>query len=159
MLGMRVVERRFAAFIRGPASVRGAMRVIITATMTTVVLGGVLIWLVDRRDFPNIGVGMWWALQTVTTVGYGDVTPKNPIGRLVGAFVMFQSIAFISVITAAVTSTFVERARRERLRQETATELDALAGLLRGLEDVAARLERIERALGDQGDRPSGSGP
>jgi voltage-gated potassium channel len=56
---------------------------------------------------------MWWALQTVTTVGYGDVAPKDLVGRLVGALVMLEGAAFIAIVTAVVTSTFVARATRE----------------------------------------------
>ena len=58
-------------------------------------------------------MGMWWAIQTVTTVGYGDVTPKAVAGRIVGTFVMLEGIAFLAIITAAITSTFVARAGRE----------------------------------------------
>jgi voltage-gated potassium channel len=52
-------------------------------------------------------------LQTVTTVGYGDVTPTNLSGRLVGALVMLEGTAFIAIVTALITSTFVARATRE----------------------------------------------
>ena len=94
---------------------------------------------------------MWWALQTVTTVGYGDVIPQTVIGRLVGAAVMLESIAFISIITAAITSTFVSRARRERLARkgpDAAQPEDAdLAEVSRRLHDIASRLDRIEGAL------------
>ena len=53
--------------------------------------------------------GGWWALQTVTTVGYGDVTPARTSGRIVAAFVMLQGIAFLAILVAAITSTFVAR--------------------------------------------------
>ena len=56
----------------------------------------------NRWKFPDLGVGMWWALQTVTTVGYGDVTPHDTVGRLVGAVIMLESIAFGAL--AGVTS-------------------------------------------------------
>jgi voltage-gated potassium channel len=165
MPNLRFVERRFAAFLRAPASVRNAMAVIVTATVMTVLIGGVLVWLLDRKDFPNIGLGMWWALQTVTTVGYGDVTPTTGLGRAVAALVMFESIAFISVITAAVTSSFVERARRERLLQEAAHQPDVILAVMARLEDIAGRLERIESTLDRyeearrSGGSTSGSGP
>jgi hypothetical protein len=46
-----------------------------------VVGAGVLISVIDREEYPDVGIGMWWALQTVTTVGYGDVTPTHVAGR------------------------------------------------------------------------------
>jgi voltage-gated potassium channel len=75
---LNVIERRMTRFIREPPSVRTAAGVIVTATTVVVVGGGVLIRLLDHGEYSNVWVGMWWALQTVTTVGYGDVTPKNP---------------------------------------------------------------------------------
>jgi voltage-gated potassium channel Kch len=111
---MNLVERRFDAFMRRPLSVRKAMGVIVAATLASVVVGGGLMAVVDPEEFPDLGTGLWWALQTVTTVGYGDVTPANTAGRLVGAVFMLEAIAFVAIVTATITSSFVERARRER---------------------------------------------
>ena len=47
------------------------------------VAGGILERVVDHQEFPTIGRGLWFALQTVTTVGYGDVTPKQADGRFI----------------------------------------------------------------------------
>jgi voltage-gated potassium channel len=71
-------------FLREPPSIRMAASVIVTATALVVVGGGVLIRVLDHSEYPNIWVGMWWAIQTLTTVGYGDVTPKHVSGRIVG---------------------------------------------------------------------------
>ena len=46
---------------------------------------------------------MWWAMQTVTTVGYGDVTPRHTSGRIVAVFVMLEGIAFLTIVIAAIT--------------------------------------------------------
>ena len=137
-----VVERRFNAFHDGPASVRSATRLIVVATVFTTVSGGLLVWLFDRHDFPNIGTAMWWSLQTVTTVGYGDVTPKNGIGRIIGAAVLLYAVAFLTILTAAVTTTFIEQARRQRASQD-----EGIAGVIARLDDVTARLDRLEQLL------------
>src|SRR5688572_12551992 len=121
-MSMRIVEREVDRSLKQPVSVRAAMGVIVAATMVTVVAGGILIRLLDPKDYSNIFVGMWWALQTVTTVGYGDVTPKTPFGRIVGAVIMVEAIAFLTVITAAVTSSFVERVRLKYRAEELAME-------------------------------------
>ena len=92
------IERRLNRFLRDPASVRGAMGVIAVATVAVVVAGGALMRLIDHREYSSIWVGMWWAIQTVTTVGYGDVTPKNPAGRIVAVFVMLEGVAFLAII-------------------------------------------------------------
>ena len=67
-------------------------------------IGGILIRFVDHENFPSVGLGIWWALQTVTTVGYGDVVPTTLAGRIIGGVVMVIGIAFISFVTAGVTS-------------------------------------------------------
>lgn len=146
-----LVERKFAKFLRQPLSVRQAMGVIVTATIMSVVIGGVIITLVDEKDFPNIGIGMWWALQTVTTVGYGDVTPHDTVGRVVGGVIMLEAIAFVAIVTAAITSSFVERARQERaasLAGQQATDVERLSAQLAVIQE---RLERIQQAIETRG--------
>jgi voltage-gated potassium channel len=101
-------------FLREPPSVRIAASVIVTATLLITVVGGALMRLLDGEEYPSIGVGMWWALQTVTTIGYGDVTPEEPAGRIVAAFVMLEGVALLTITIAVITSTFVARAARER---------------------------------------------
>ena len=134
-------------FLREPVSVRNAAGVIVTATFVVVVTSGIAIRAIDHREYSSIWEGMWWALQTVTTVGYGDVTPKNAAGRLVGAVVMLEGIAFLAIITAAITSTFVTRAQREQQSTEQAQDTAAEAPSTPQLEQMAARLERVESML------------
>jgi len=135
-----LIERRMSRVLREPPSVRTAASVIVTATAVVVVLGGVLMRILDHSEYSNIWVGMWWALQTVTTVGYGDVTPKNPSGRIIAAFVMFEGIAFLTIIIAAITSTFVARAQRER-------ETEA-GGTVEAEQRIEARLDHLDERLG-----------
>jgi voltage-gated potassium channel len=127
--------------------VRAAARVIVVATAVVVVGGGVLIRVLDHSEYSNVWVGMWWALQTVTTVGYGDVTPKNPSGRIVAAFVMLQGIAFVTILIAAITSTFVARAARERGIEEAGDQDAAEARIEARLDAIDQRLDRLEQML------------
>ena len=134
-------------FLREPASVRNAANVIVVATAVVVVGGGVAMRVLDHSEYPNIWRGMWWALQTVTTVGYGDVTPTHPSGRIVAAFVMLQGIAFVSILVAAITSTFVARAERERKQAEAGEDESVEERIDARFDDLAARLERVEAML------------
>jgi voltage-gated potassium channel len=133
--------------LREPPSVRTAAGVIVTATAIVVVAGGVLMRVLDHDEYSNVWVGMWWALQTVTTVGYGDVTPKHTSGRIVAAFVMLEGIAFLTIIIAAITSTFVARAAEEREEAEEAEEKTAEQRIEARLDDVTVRLDRLEALL------------
>jgi len=116
---------------------RKAVWLIGWVTMALAVAGGVLIWLLDKEDFSSLGQGLWWSLQTVTTVGYGDVVPHNAEGRIIAAFVMLTGIGFIAVITAAVTASLIEGARRG---EREATH-DEIVGGLRALEERLAAIE------------------
>ncbi len=142
-----LIERRMSRFLREPPSVRTAAGVIVAATATVVVVGGVAMRLLDHDEYSNVWVGMWWALQTVTTVGYGDVTPTHTSGRIVAAFVMLEGIAFLTILIAAITSTFVARAEAEREAAETADEDKADARIEAALGDLGARLDRVETML------------
>jgi voltage-gated potassium channel Kch len=67
----------------------------------------VLMTAIDHKNFPTVGQGLWWSIQTVTRVGYRDVVPTNASGRLVAALAMLLGLPFPSVIRAAITSLFV----------------------------------------------------
>ena len=142
-----LVERRMSRFLREPPSVRTAASVIVTATVLTVVIGGAAIRLFDHSEYVDVWVGMWWALQTVTTVGYGDVTPAHRSGRIVASFVMLEGIAFLAIVTAGITSTFVARAQKERGLAEAAADEAELERLEARFDDMGERLGRIEGAL------------
>jgi voltage-gated potassium channel len=133
------LERRLGRAVARATTPRGAAIVIATVSTVMTVVAGLLMTVVDRETFPSIGSGLWWAMQTVTTVGYGDIIPMNLAGRLVAALVMLLGIGFLTVITASITSTFVSRSRHEPSAAET-----AMAERLRQLD---SRLERIEAAL------------
>jgi voltage-gated potassium channel len=142
-----LIERRLSRFLREPVSVRNAASVIVVATLVIVVAGGIAIRVLDHHEYSSIWLGMWWSLQTVTTVGYGDVTPTNASGRIVGAFVMLQGIAFLAITTAAITSTFVARAQAQRDAAAQAQEDLADDRLDASLLDLSDRMDRVERLL------------
>ncbi len=87
------LERRLDRAVARATTPRGAAIVIATASTAMTVGAGVLMTVVDRENFPSIGSGLWWAVQTVTTVGYGDNVPTNLAGRLVAALVMLLGSA------------------------------------------------------------------
>ena len=139
MLDESRLERRIERAVDRATTPRGAAEVI-AVTTTVITLGaGFLMTIVDRENFPSIGSGLWWAVQTTTTVGYGDHVPTTVAGRLVAAVVMLLGIGFLTVITAAITSTFVAQSRREV----------ADAATLEQFRQIDERLERIEAALTD----------
>jgi voltage-gated potassium channel len=91
------------------------------------------------RTFPD---ALWWAITTVTTVGYGDRYPTTGAGRLVGGALMLVGIALLGVITASIAAWFVDRLRDVEVA-ETTTEA-TLGEVLAELRAVHARLDAIE---------------
>jgi voltage-gated potassium channel len=142
---LNVFERRLERFQRQPPSIRNAAGVIVVATAVVVVGAGILISLIDREEYPNVGLGMWYALQTVTTVGYGDVTSTNFAGKLVGAAVMLEGTAFIAIVTAVITSTFIARATREAEAARSADELSDRAFMEKRFDELQRQIEELAR--------------
>lgn len=120
---------------------RDAAVLIVTVWLIAVIVWGVLEHQLDPDNFPTVWLGMWWALQTVTTVGYGDVTPVTTEGRAVAALLLLGGLALISVVTATITSAFITRAQQ----QLSDSGEDPV---IRRLDGLDARLERLEAALG-----------
>lgn len=133
-----LIERRMSKFLREPPSVRLAASVIVTATLLIVTAGGVLMRVLDHSAYHSVWLGMWWVLQTVTTVGFGDLPPNNTLGYLVTAAVMLWGIAFLTITTAAITSVFVTRAQQERALGAKNDEAPVMAGLVRVDQQLAA---------------------
>ena len=135
-----------------PLTARLMLRETFTARGVAVIItigGGILIRVLDHSEFRTIGKGLWFALQTVTTVGYGDVTPANTVGRFIAGVIMLTGIGFLAVVTASVTAALVESNRRRFATSE--------ADLANRIDEVGARLSRIEAAL-DRVAPPDSSG-
>ena len=133
-LATRLLSDRLTA--RRAALIIGAFTVVVT------LIAALLAFLLDREDFPNYGISIWWALQTVTTVGYGDFVPTNTEGRVIGSVVMVVGVGFLAVVTASIAASFVETARRRLGAESDAEELT------RKLDQIVDRLERLETAIG-----------
>jgi voltage-gated potassium channel len=96
---------------------------------------------------------LWWALVTVTTVGYGDKYPVTNAGRIIGAFVILLGVVMFSVLTSFFNSKFYERTKHgnQEIHAEAEPGAAELQALLErqtlSLEQIEARLERIEKHL------------
>jgi voltage-gated potassium channel len=111
-----------------------------------VVVFGVLERIVDPKTFHSVWQGMWWAMQTVTTVGYGDIIPDQTAGKVIAGFLMLGGLSLLAVVTAAITSAFVARAQASgRLAGEDAVtqKLDQLAA---ELQEVKAEVRRLSES-------------
>ena len=84
---------------------RRKITVFLLTVVTIVLIVGTLMYVIEgpTNGFTNIPVGVYWAVVTLTTVGYGDVSPVTPIGRMLAVIVMLMGYAIIAVPTGIVT--------------------------------------------------------
>lgn len=119
---------------------RAIVTVIAVAT-TLVAVAGLLARLVEPDTFTSLGLSYWWAVVTVTTVGYGDVVPESLAGRVVGSMLMLTGLALIPTLTSLTVSALISK--RRRTDQERIERLEAEQAVV--LARIEERLERIER--------------
>jgi voltage-gated potassium channel len=153
-------ERWLERAIGRAVTPRGGAEVIAALTTSATIVFGLLMTVIDHKNFTSVWLGLWWAVQTVTTVGYGDHVPTDAAGMIVASFVMLLGLAFLSVVTAAITSSFVARATEQRTKRgddvapavperdagEIQDRLERIEALLQK-DDIAARLDRVEALL------------
>lgn len=119
------------------------MFIILSTLFLILLVMGSITWFFERKKNPKfhsnpikgIAGGIWWAAVTMTTVGYGDMTPKTFGGRLIALFWMFSSLLIVSAIIAGIASTL------------TLAKMDPLVN---GPNDLAnARVASIENSISD----------
>jgi len=152
-LPRRPLNRASTTFRNDPSSPRKAVYYIVVADVLIVLAGGTLIWVLDRQEYEHLGDALWYTLQTITTVGYGDVTPADPIGRLVGALIMMLGIAFLSILTATITSSFIEARQAARQAIDDEGERADQRRLEARLDELIERLDRLEVLARQQPER------
>lgn len=125
------------------ANLRPRTAVVLVAVGTLIIVAGstILAWTFDRRDFSSIGQALWWSLQTVTTVGYGDVVPHSAQGQIIAGAVMLVGIAASAVLTALITSALFQTVLRRQRAGEDARVLQQLESLEKQVTAIAERLQ------------------
>ena len=83
------------------------LRTVLSLILFFIVLFG-FIFFITEPDVKSFSDGLWWALVTITTVGYGDITPMTSIGRLVASALMFLGLGLIASLTAVVSVKFIQ---------------------------------------------------
>jgi voltage-gated potassium channel len=129
------VEKRFELWYER-LSIFRAVATVISAAAVLVFLAGLLERLVEPETFTSLGLAYWWAVTTVTTVGYGDIVPESSWGRVVASGLMLVGLGLIPTLTSLIVATLVGKRTLEQQAQ-----------LDRQGKEHAAALERIEARL------------
>ena len=131
------VQSRVATWVERLTLVR-AVGTILSVAVVLVLVAGLLERLVEPEVFTSLGLSYWWAITTVTTVGYGDIVPKSPEGRVVGALLMLTGLALIPTLTSVIVSTLISKRTQEQTRHFEGELAKSIAALQR-IEDRLAR--------------------
>jgi len=131
---------------------RGQYALFITVLLTVMVLtlGSLVMLQVESRSDGSIQTGgdaLWWALVTITTVGYGDYYPVTTLGRFVAAFVMFAGVGIIGALASILASLLVTSPSPEEATTETAPEPLAAAPAAEPSAAMAQELAAIRAEL------------
>ncbi|MEI9985443.1 MAG: ion transporter [Aliidongia sp.] len=128
----------------------GAIGAVLFILLLALIMSASLMYMIEGEAqpavFSSIPAAMWWAIETLTTVGYGDMVPVTPLGKVVGGVVSITGIGTLALFSGVLTVSFMDqlRLRRERLRHLVD------AGLATGPMSSADKqtLEAMGRKLG-----------
>src|SRR5262245_65178216 len=137
------VRSRLARRARIAVQKRRVFAYLVSVTAAIAVLTGLIAHLIARTDFPTFGIGVWWSIVILGTVGYGDVVPHTAWGRVLGSVVIVFGVTFISFLIAIVTSLFIDAKRAEE-EDALLARHDEVLGLLRTMD---ARLKELEQGV------------
>ena len=137
---MRMVTDKGTAWLNRAVVSGRIIPYLVLMMLAIMMVAAITVHLLSPKAFATFGDEVWWAAQTVTTVGYGDVVPTTSGGRFIGGIVMFVSVATVSLVTAVVTAGFVAFQQR-RLSGEAERHEELRAGLAR----IEERLRALER--------------
>src|SRR5712692_9371772 len=121
---------------------KGTVLRVMLAIVFLIITASILVYYaehtVNRLQFHSVGDAIWWAIVTLTTVGYGDKVPVSPGGKAIAVFVMFGGVVLISILTATVSSIFVTRILKENqgLKQIRSKDHTVICGWNYNTEDI-----------------------
>ena len=113
------------------------LRTILAALIFFIFLFGYLFY-VSEPDVRDLGDGIWWALVTITTVGYGDITPVTTLGRVVASSLMLLGLGLIATITAIVSAKFIQNFVDHHTNDDVLEKLDEMQ---LELDDIKKKLQ------------------
>ena len=127
----------------------GQLRTTLLGAAVVIVIFGVLVAGVDS-NVKTVWDGIWWAVATVSTIGYGDVVPSSALGRLLGVLLVILGISIFVIITANILAFTLKKERKKLAKGEH--EIDELMDEVKELKTEQAKqtklLQKMEKKLG-----------
>ena len=132
------------------------LRTIFGALIFFVCVFGYVFYLTEP-EVETFGDGIWWALVTVTTVGYGDITPSTSLGRVVASALMFLGLGLIATVTAIVSAKFTQNFVDTHTNDDVLAKLEELESEIEKLkeleEDELEKLDELDSEIQDIKDK------
>ena len=136
----------------GKSQGRTTSEVFLAVGALVVLAGGLVLDAERGHQHANIRTpsdALWWAMSTVTTVGYGDRYPTTGLGRIVGVLLMLVGIALLGVVSGGIATSFIKHFTVLQGLDETVEELDDALEVVSGQEDFTLRaLAEINERMG-----------
>ena len=132
------------------------LRTILGALIFFVCVFGYVFYITEP-GVDTFGDGIWWALVTVTTVGYGDITPSTTLGRFVASALMFLGLGLIATVTAIVSAKFTQNFVDTHTNDDVLEKLEELEAEIEKLkeleEDELEKLDELDSEIQDIKDK------
>jgi len=98
--------------------IKGELTLTFFLSLILIVFSGIVVYYAENPSQPdvfnNIGNSIWWALATLTTVGYGDIYPITVLGKVIASFVAIVGIGLIAIPTGLISATYVDILKKEK---------------------------------------------
>jgi voltage-gated potassium channel len=114
------------------ASLKANMVVVVPLILVLLIIifGGIGVYLAEHEhqgaNITDLGNAFWWAVETITTVGYGDYTPVTIVGRIIAVFVMFSGIGIVVALLGTLSQRRLQRVE-SRFKSKTGVQSGLLA--------------------------------
>lgn len=131
--------------------VKNSLHYVTLITILLIIFSGITFCWLEHKVISIQGIfqGVWWAITTVTTVGYGDLYPESHAGRVLAVAVMFIGIGFVAILTANIASYFVEKDKNKEKDNPEKDREDKNENqlILEKLEELSKKIDEINRRL------------
>ncbi len=126
------------------------LRTILGVLIICIISFGYIFYLAEPQ-IKTIEDGIWWALVTITTVGYGDIAPLTTLGRLVAGTLMFVGLGLIATVTAIVSAKFIANYVDHHTNDDVLEKLEELEDEIEKIEEiesnVVGKLKELEKEI------------
>jgi len=126
-------------------SSRPKIVVFLLSIFIVVIIVGTLMYIIEgpKNGFNNIAESIYWAIITLTTVGYGNIVPATVLGKMLAAFIMILGYAVIAVPTGIVSSEFTKNKKERRAKEKRDKILERENKILEMIENIDKKIDKL----------------